>query len=590
MKRLAILLILSLMLSFLFSCSSSDDKKEDNTDGGSEVGGEGGGEEGGEEEKEQEKEEEKEEPEEEIDVSGAIDLTSSDISEFLSFPEEKYKNFDLSLNIAKPRKKNPDGSGVSDVEAQILNLLASRRTLTGDGKAVENGVIGAGDAAYIWYRGYLIDEVSGEKVIVDGMCNFSSSTPSQLVIGSGQFVPGFEADLVGTDLSGFARFEKIEEGSLSAIADVADAVIYVSYKRLADGADTEKTATASYLRIDLSDPELDSLYGEGFENIISEYVIKESNSFDAVIDGVTYNYTDFVINFATICEKTETNGDMPINVVECYFPYNYGHETLSNQTAYFEVYVHSMIDYTVPEADDEFVRALITEDILGITEAELTEYEGDTLYECLESFIDHILTENYNNSLKSLVESEIWNYYLKTATVTKYPEGNVNVIYKQYLDDVKYQYEQNGGYYYHEYFGVIKCDSLDEYAQLYLGLSSEADWRKSLKSMAESLVKERLILYYIMGKENLFPEEAELTEKIDALKKEHLDEYIKEYLEHIDKTESDYTPEEFEKFSEERAKELFAYYSDEFFKESVLYQIGYETISTYANVKTLDDK
>ena len=108
--------------------------------------------------------------------------------------------------------------------------------------------------------------------------------------------------------------------------------------------------------------------------------------------------------------------------------------------------------------------------------------------------------------------------------------------------------------------------------------------------MSENLVKERLILYYIMRAENIMPTETELNEKYDEVTKEYLDEYMVQYLESINKTREDYTDAEYEELVEERSVILFNYFDDDYFYETAYYEIGLETFRTFVKATTLDER
>ena len=156
-----------------------------------------------------------------------------------------------------------------------------------------------------------------------------------------------------------------------------------------------------------------------------------------------------------------------------------------------------------------------------------------------------------------------------------------------------YQYNTSGGSIYNQYTGEYEsCENIDDFANIYLGIqySANPDWNNTLYKMSENLVKERLILYYIMRTEGIMPTEEELNAKYDEITKEYLDEYMIQYLESINKTRDDYTDEEYEKLVEERTVVLFDYFDDDYFYETAYYEIGLEHFRTYVNVITLDER
>ena len=504
-----------------------------------------------------------------------FDYLKSDLSKYVTLAPEVYKDYPIEIDIAKPHD--------IDVDVAILNLLASDKgNVQNDGKLITSSVtITPGDVVNIWYRGYRLDE-NGKEVFTSGMCNFSSAEAASLEIGSGQFVPGFELGLVNKVTGDYPKFVKITEGE---IKDTQFA--YVTYSRLVEGG-SEKTdkKTGSYVRIDLSDESIDDTYGKGFREAILAATIGEKESFSVTIDGKTHNYSDTVVNFVTECEVD------PL-VVECYFPYDYSSTILRNETAYFEVYVESVQEYECPEFNDEYVKKIVNEKDAAITEAELAKYEGATLTEKYRAFAEETIYKAYEENYKSMVEDAMWDYYLEKAQVKKYPAIKVDEIYQEYVDDVYYQFDQTGGSIQNQYTEEYEnFDNIDDFAVAYLGLtySENQDWKAVLYTMSENLVKERLVMYYLMREEGITPTKAELEAELAKIKEEYIDEYVKQYLEHEGKTREDYDDAAYATFVEDRKAELFDYYDEDYFTETAYYEIALRTFITWPKVSTLDDR
>ena len=504
-----------------------------------------------------------------------FDYLKSDLSKYIVFSKDKYKDYDLSVDIAKPHE--------IDVDVAILQLLASKKgSAKHDGAMVTSPMeIGAGDVVYIYYRGYLIGE-DKEQIEVSGMSNFSSTEASSLEIGSGQFIPGFELGLVGVDTGKYNKFEKIYDAEIKE-----SMVAYISYTRLVEGGDMKKDAvTGTCVRVDLSAEDVDDNFGIGFKDQILAAKIGEKIEFSVKIDGKKHNYSSFTVDFVTECENN------PI-VVETYFPYDYSTTTLRNETAFFEVYVEGVVDYECPEFDDKLVSEIVSAKDSAITEKELKTYAGETLADKYRTYVQKNIDELYEEAYESAVEDAMWDYYLEAATVKKYPKAEVDKIYQEYLDDVEYQFEQTGGSlkdsYTEEY---TNYEDIDSFAVAYLGLSysSNKDWKSVLLTMSQSLVKERLILYYLMEEENLIPSEEKFNEEFLTVRQEYIDEYVAQYLDYEEKTREDYTDEEFEKFVKDREKELFDYYDESYFKETTYYEIALRHFLTWPKVSTLDER
>lgn len=505
-----------------------------------------------------------------------FDYITSDISEYITIDKAQYKDYKLNIDIAKPKD--------IDVDITILNLLATNKGEPVDsGKSYTYGKITPGDLVSIYYRGYLVDE-NGDEQYASGLCNFGSSSPAQLEIGSNQFVPGFELNLSGKEFSKENQLVKLTSG---AVED--EYIVYVSYSRqIADKSkDKEKASDVRYV---FGDEDNIKKYGQGFENMLKTLTIGAADgaSFSAKNgEGVEYDYTDVKVVYAT---SNETELDYIL--VDCYFPYDYQTSALRNKNAKFEVYVHGIEEYEAPEFTDEFIESKLGEDDFGVTEDDLKDYDG-TLTEKLRAYLKDKLDEAYKEELESEIETLMWDHYLKIAEVKKYPKKKVEAIYNEYYDDVVWQYENNGGSIQNSYTQEYEnYDNIDDYAKAYLSCEYYGydDWKDYLYAMAESLVKERLVLYYILKEENLLPTAEELTAKIDEVKTEYKEEYYTQYLENEKKKREDYTDEEWAKFTAKRDEELFEYYNDDYFTELAYYDIGLEAFITWPTVITFDNQ
>ena len=522
-----------------------------------------------------------------------FDYLTSDLDKYVYLSEDDYRGYEIKLDIASPHDY--------DVDVVLLNLLAAnaKEEPVGDGAYYTSGfTIGVADHVFIRYRGYLKD-TDGSQIEVSGMCNFVSASSQELTIGSGQFVPGFELNLVGRNLNDFPKFEKITSGKVEE-----GMVIYVSYTRKTVGSTTTDTdVKAESVRIDLTDPNSYSKLGEDVLKHLVGADIGVAKDLDGITMGnATYNYKSFKIDFATTCEKEATNGGKPMQIVECYFPYDYGTNGTSsaylrNETAYFEVYVEKAQDYAAPVLDDEFIKTVVGKEGSPINEADLTaNYEGDTLVDKYKAYIKEYLEEQYEEEYRSMVEDAMWEHYLAKAEFKKYPGIKVEPIYDEYVEDVYYQFEQTGGQLQDSLTGEYKThEDIDSFAIAYLGLtySDNKDWRSVLYTMSESLVGERLILYYLIDKLNIEISDELLEKTIADVKQEYLDEYIKQSLEYEKNQNSDFktpTGEEYEKYVNDRSQELFAYYDDAYFTETAYYEIALDKFLELPVVSTLNDR
>lgn len=501
-----------------------------------------------------------------------FDYLKSDLSKYIEFTKD-YKNFELNVDIAKPRDV--------EVDVAILSLLCQDKSE----EALHNGAlvtspmdIGVGDIVNIWYRGYLLDE-DGEEITLSGLSNFGDKDPASIEIGSNAFpTVGFELGLVGKNTGDYSKFVKITEGKINQ-----DQVAYVSFSRVI-GDDTQNKTNHSNVRIDLSDPDIDEEYGAGFKARIMLGNIGDKSDFAVECDGKKYNYYDCTVNFVTECE---TN---PI-IVESYFPYDYSTAALRNENVIFEVYVTGAVDYEAPEFTDEFLESKLESEDFGVAREELAKYDGSTLVDKYRAYAKDVMEELYEKEYREMVEQAIWDYYAEIFKALKYPGAKVDEIYDEYIADVDTQFASSGGQVYNSYTGSYNTYStLDTYAVAYLGLSSNTNWRDYLYGLAESLVKERMVMYYILRTENLIPTTEEFNKEYNETRQEYLDEYIEQYLDYEGKTREDYSDEEYAKFVEARKGEIFSYYDAEHFEETAYYNIVVDRIIDWPDVVTLDER
>lgn len=515
---------------------------------------------------------------------------TSDLSKYVTISEKDYKNLTLNVDIAKPHE--------IDVDVAILSLLARDK-----GEVIEDGAsfktenadsqftVTPGTVLKIWYRGYLIDE-NGDQIEIARMSNFAADAPSQLEIGSGGFIPGFELGLNGIYTGDYPRFVKITDKE----TDITEShIAYVSFSRLVEGGDAKKdTLKTTSTRINLSADDIEKNFGEGFkEQILGATIGEKLEKFTAKIDGKNYDYTDVTVDFVTDCENNKEN---PPIKVEAYFPYDYNSATLRNETAHFEVYIESGVLYEEQKFTNEYVEKLVKKEESKITLDELKEYEGKELTDKYRDFvkktIDDIYEEEYENAINNAVSTTAWERILVSAKVLKYPKNEVNKVYEEYVQDVENQFAESGGYYSNETTGESQTyNDIDSYARAYLQISATANWKTHLRNMSESLVKERLVLYYIIREEGLKLKNKDLKAEMEKTKQIYLDEYVQQYLAYEQKSRDDFkSDEEYEEYVEDRASEIFGYYDDDYFEETTYTNIMMENIRKWSDIKTLDER
>ncbi len=529
---------------------------------------------------------------------------TSDLSKYINLPADKYKNYSMSLNIASPREM--------DVEIALLSMLAADRNETPeyDGLAKRDVEITAGDIVNIYYRGYI--EMDGiQKTVVS---NLSADTYSSFIIGGGSFpsesypVRGVDLELIGKLPCEYEKFTKIKSGVVKE-----GQIIYLTFERLVDGEDEKNTESGTNERIDLTSDKLDEAYGVGFLDKVLGLEIGSgySHTFKTTLDGKSCTYSDVKVEFVTECERS------PLTV-KGYYPYNTGSSVLNNKEVTFEIYVQSVQVYNTPELNDEYIESKVMEVDSGLNMDELMEYEGDNLVEKYRAYAWEYLNEQYQEALRSQIAEKMWSYYIQTAEVKRVPGIMVDKIYLEYYSEIKRAFEDNNGVVYNEMTEETETyEDIADFAKIYLGLYySTEDWTVTIEAIAEDLVVERMILYYIMKNEGIEPTEEQLAAKVSEIKQDYMDEYIYQYLADFesqredfesssDKADKEYAEKmdriiaawksndlenaEYAEFYAAREAEMFSYYDDEHFIETAYYEWVTDYVVSWADYSTLDE-
>ena len=483
-----------------------------------------------------------------------------------------YKDFTINLDIAKPKD--------IAVDVAVMSLLNSNKD-SAKWREISSGssfTLGVGDAVDIYYRGYLLDE-DGKEIAVDGMSNFGDASPSTLILGSGSFVPGFEYNMVGLNTEDTNIFTTIKTGK-----PFVDQIAYVSFTRTI-GGDNNTKVTVTNARIDLSRDDIDAEYGKNFKDTILGLDIGTKVTLPSNLDGKDYVYTDLVVNFVTKCETKHFT-------VECYFPYDYSKEDLRNETAYFEVYVNKVVDYTdVPEFNDEFINKLAEEEKLGVTLDVLNTYEGANLVEKYYAYKNKTLMDAYEEDYKTLLREEIVAHFRSIFKGVKYPASKVEEIYNGYYETVSDSYTTSGGQITNSYGSSTTYDTLDKYAVAYLGLQTGTNWKNYLISLAQDAVKERYMMFYILRAENLIPSDAEFDKKVTEMTNTIVEEYVAYCLSYEGKTKDSFKTEaEYQEYYDSCRKQVLANYDRTYFEESAYFEILMESATKWPKVVTLDER
>ena len=494
-----------------------------------------------------------------------IDYTKVNLKKYITISADDYKNFDVLVNL--DRLVDENGNDTAALERSIISaiykLQYDNRKAT-DGKEKFGETVKVGDTVNIYYYGYTLDD-DGKKVPFSNGSNLSGSVTA-LGIGSGNFIPGFEAALVGKNMNDYRTMTKRTTG---VVNDGNLITITYTVVRFENGsAEMNQTAT-----IDLSE-DVDAVWGNGFKDFVLGATVGETITGDLVVnrvgdDGVTRSDVYSNIKVSNVVEFSEGE----TLTIDATFPRPYtNNPELEGKDVKFDVYIESSILYNTPAFDETFIT-----ETLKVTAEDLADYEGANLVEKYTARIRADLLKAHEDKLNAAIEEAMWAHFLdvveiKTKWFTgekKLPEAEVKYFYAQQLADVNSYYETYSSYY--TKFADAACD--------YLQIAKGSDWQAALQQYAEQSVVEKLIFYYIAREEALMPDSA----TADKLYNEMLQEMTDAYLEQAGVNKTDYTDEEYAEKEEYYRNLILENYGPSYITESVLYKYVIEAMRGYAN-------
>ena len=502
-------------------------------------------------------------------LAGNFSYTSSNLSRYVKLKDGYLDG--ISVNVPLESVKD------EDVERTVNQLLVKTKSQTFGGVQKLNGTMTLGDIAYIYYRGYTVDE-TGAQHDVDGACNFSLDAPSELELGSGNFIPGFEEGLLGKDITNTSKFRKITSG-----LPEAGEVLYVSYSTYDENSNL---LSYSDKRILFEKETLDAEYGAGFyDMLILSGIGTDSIPFtmdDAaqpLVDknGVGHKYYAVQINFATNCESK------PLTV-QGYFPADYGAAELQGKTVTFDVFVDYFVPYETPELTDAFVT-----ETLGYTADDLAAYAGATLAEKYRALVRAELETDYTQKREDAVNAKITEALLAAATFDALPDGEAEAVVKEVLlPDIQSSFEQFRAS--ENYDENVTFDQFaDMYCLYYLGKTEmEQDYRDFLLAEAEKTVKEKLVFYAAARDLGVLPKGKDLAAARD--------EIIEETLTYFLSQDSEMSRSQFETEDAYRdavadfKEKMLDYYGEEYFEENGAYRYAMRRLAERVSVTVTDPR
>lgn len=479
---------------------------------------------------------------------------------------------------------SPEYSKIRDVDIKdgILDLVAGEKNYSSGEDAYydESTVINVGDVVNLYYRGYVLEE-DGTPSYLDSMSNLIGSTYStmkaySLSIGGDTFVSGFSLALDGATVGQYPKME-----TTRGDVEVTDSMIaFVTYTRYpittnkyshVETQGSVETKTSVLVDLTLGQEKIDETYGAGFYNYLvgraddaeteaneaisaakanGENVISNTTvGFRTTADGVDYKYTKIAVEYTMAANYYENY--QPI-VVE--FPASYGTKDLAGKTAYFQIIIESVKEYSFDGFDkdavtlknvetDDAVKAIINPLLKKALEKndEFAEYltengivvpeENDTTdyYTNYVNYLKHKYDEA--NGLKNelaLYQAIIDALVESTTVVADHPE--LEAKYNASLITFRKAYAENGKNY----------ATIEEYAEdaiggdhyVTVGEGEDAvtvfDWKAAVKQLSVDYFTERMAIYQIIKTNGLYTEEA-YKAAYESIYNDYAEEYKKSY-------------------------------------------------------------
>ena len=506
-------------------------------------------------------------------VPEPIDFMEGDLSRFIEFSSDKYKNYEVSINVPPISE--------AEIEDDITKILSSKRGSADGGYKYELSTeISPGDMVYFRYVAYEYDE-KGQRVeipflnnltVKDDELKLSGGIRVGALIGiADNYLPGLESALVGIVPSDYQCNFAVSKGGALLDSDNTGDVAYVTatFVKERDGKIYENYP----IRIELDDERLEDKWGDGILSYLSEKNIGLGNknpiTLNATAKDKDGNEVDERITYLSATVNYVTRGceDDSVLTIETFFPYDYEKEEYRSKSFYVDIFFTGVTSYESPELNEEFIT-----ETLGIAAESLDSYEGEDIVAKFRSYRKTVLTETRNAAIKEASENAVWEYLKSVIDVKEYPRREINRISDDYYYSVQASLAllQEAGATY---------DSIDTYAIDYFGLEEGASWYEHIMNLTENEVKEKLIFYTIIKMENLIPTE----EEFKALYRSELE---KDYKYAYGKTSADFeTAEQYEQALSAYEKEIIENKGSLFYKDAVYYYYATDTILSYATIK-----
>ncbi len=394
------------------------------------------------------------------------------LEKFIRLDSSKYKDITVSFT--------PADEVTDDYVEKYIAELVSQNVQT---SFETEGTVADGDLVQIYYRG----QIDGKDFI--GGSNMTDENPTQLTIGLGQFIPGFEEALIGAEVGSYESY-KPAGGKVAA-----DGAVYLTYTYT--NPDTEKTVTTTE-RVALNDA------NSRFSAAVREALVGKkmgdtvSGTFNENLD-VTGDLVPEAVSISklTIYRVVSEDNAFPITVT---FPDDYKAEDLRGKTATFYVYIRGRA--AAPTADYKFITETLkldfTEDLLlYVPDDKSSLSKEERAVAAFPAYVKDMLKTQKADTDKQSKITAMWNAIMDATEVVMYPDGAVD--YEK--SSMKAEASASYAYYIQSYGSYTGGETA--FIRDYYGIKSSADLEAELTKLAKEQAKRYMSFYYVVQQEGL---------------------------------------------------------------------------------------
>ena len=551
-----------------------------------------------------------------------FDFLAENMEDYITIDPSVYQNAELDITL-------PDVIDDKAVEAYITQMLNSYYSQKAETVTLLGDKIRSGDTVRIWYRGEVNtgDEGSPNWVEFVGGCNFFGSTTqaaaaTDLIIGSGQFIKGFEESLIGLDTTGSSL--KTVTGTSNYIGkEGLLPIAYIRYNyRYTDANGNEKKGTF-FDRIDLTKEEgeyvnlgrytgdagkalRDALQGMHIKEVIKnrEFTMSFDITQDLKPETVTIKNVEVthIVKADTALPYAErdkdgkivTDGDGNAKVdatkpytFEISFPEKYSNKDLAGKASRWYVYAEQIVRPVDAPAIKDLTYDHI-KDILGIKyetmTAILNRYPGEVedaagneekkqalVLKYYREYIKEGLEAQNKSTLEGSVVDALWLHIIDNLEVIKYPEDVIETYVESLRASAQAEYDEYSKTYGSTVYPTMADYVVNNYSDTYFSTVDKVE--DGFRKMAEDQLKQEMAIHYIakaIGKDMSSREQEKYYKEQMAAMLEYYNEIYGAQLNGQKLTEQDLVNQGYTKqsmISEKYYNDVSAYLYNTYYKQ-----------------------